>query len=105
MRSDLLNRPVYKFTGKIEHWVTTFYHGFWGLPNNKEELWRGISEEDTFLFHGTYPADYIDDNEAGGGVIGVGVVGGFDTKDEDVWVEELRGGRKYPYLIYFKEMY
>jgi hypothetical protein len=43
MRSDLLNTPVYKFTGKIEHWVTTFYQGFWGLPGDKEELWKGIS--------------------------------------------------------------
>lgn len=105
MRSDLLNTPVYKFTGKIEHWVTTFYQGFWGLPNDKEELWKGISGGDVFLFHGTYPADYIDDNDAGGGVIGVGVVGGFDTKNESVWKEELKGGRDYPYLIYFSEMY
>ncbi len=104
MRSDLLNAPVYKFSGRIEHWVTTFHQGFWGLPESEESKWRDISKGDVFLFHGTGPK-YVDDNDAGGGVIGVGVVGGFDEKTEDVWLEERQGGRSYPYLIYFEEMY
>ncbi|EMA57172.1 hypothetical protein [Halorubrum lipolyticum] len=104
MRSDLLNAPVYKFSGRIEHWLTTFHRGFWGLPDGERSKWESISAGDVFLFHGTKP-EYINDNDAGGGVIGVGVVGGFDTKDEAVWLEELQGGRDYPYLIYFEEMY
>lgn len=104
MKSDLLNTPVYKFSGRIEHWLTTFHRGFWGLPDGERSKWEDISKGDVFLFHGTKP-EYINDNDAGGGVIGVGVVGGFDTKDEAVWLEELQGGRDYPYLIYFDEMY
>ncbi|TKX61127.1 hypothetical protein EXE48_08760 [Halorubrum sp. ASP1] len=104
MKSDLLNAPVYKFSGRIEHWVTTFHRGFWGLPDGERGKWESISAGDVFLFHGTKP-EYINDSDAGGGVIGVGVVGGFDTKDEAVWLEELQGGRDYPFLIYFKEMY
>lgn len=104
MKSSLLNTPVYKFSGRIEHWLTTFHRGFWGLPDGERSKWERISAGDVFLFHGTKPK-YINDRDAGGGVIGVGVVGGFDTKDEPVWLEELQGGRDYPYLIYFDEMY
>lgn len=104
MNSDLLNAPVYKFSGRIEHWLTTYHRGFWGLPDGERSKWENISKGDVFLFHGTKP-EYVNDRDAGGGVIGVGVVGGFDTKDEAVWLEELQGGRDYPYLIYFEEMY
>ncbi|QHS17205.1 hypothetical protein GWK26_08655 [haloarchaeon 3A1-DGR] len=102
--STLLDAPVYKFSGRIEHWVTTFHQGFWGLPAEHEAKWNRISAGDTFLFHATKP-EYIDDSDAGGGVIGIGTVGGFDTKDEKIWLEEQQGGRRYPYLIYFDELY
>jgi hypothetical protein len=104
MSFECLNGVVYKFSGKIEHWVTTYHRGFWGLPEDREAKWREIENGDTFLFHAT-KSKYVNAGDAGGGVIGLGIVGGFDTKEEPVWLEERQGGRTYPYLIYFREMY
>jgi hypothetical protein len=104
MDRSILDGTVYKFSGRVEHWVTTYYQGFWGLPEGQESKWHDISMGDTFLFHATGPK-YVDAGDAGGGVIGVGTVGGFDTKEDPVWLEEVQGGRMYPYLIYFDEMY
>jgi hypothetical protein len=104
MSRSLLDGTVYNFSGRIEHWVTAYHQRYWGLPEDAESKWRRIKESDTFLFHAT-GSKFVDAGNAGGGVIGVGEVSGFDTKDEPVWLEERQGGRMYPYLITFGEMH
>lgn len=105
---QLLQHNVKKFTGPIEHWLTTVHHSFWGLPARKQRQWEQISIGDVFLFHGAETEFLgITQHRLGveKGVLGVGIVGAKSEKTEPVWLAELQNTGNWPYLIHFSELY
>jgi hypothetical protein len=105
MENNPLERDLSKLTGPVEHWLTTYHTGYWGFREKHEGKWYDMEVGEVVLLHGAGPQNIGGVRDAGGGVIGVGVVGGFSEKDEPVWLEELQGGDRYPYLIHFEELY
>lgn len=105
---QLFQHNIKKFTGPVEHWLTTVYSNFWGLPARKQRQWEQISIGDVFLFHGSETEFLgITQHRLGveKGVLGIGIVGAKSEKTEPVWLAELQNTGEWPYLIHFSELY
>ncbi len=110
---------IKKVTGSIEHWVTTFNSGFWGLTEKYRNQWENIKEGEVHLLHGAAPNEEVLDqisttelNKFRGGVIGIGIVSdATQTKDRAVWLAELQAEAEgqtdtdWPLLINYERIF
>lgn len=107
----LLNSDLYKFTGAIEHWLTTYHRGFWGLNQGYEEDWKNqLGVGDVIVLHAS-GSEYLEDvpttetNDLTTGIIGMAVVGSLEKKDRPVWLAERQGNGEWPFIVNFSEIY
>jgi hypothetical protein len=94
----LLDSDLYKFTGAIEHWLTTYHREFWGLKQSYEEDWKNqLGVGDVIVIHAS-GSEYLEDvpaseaNDLTTGIIGIAVVGSLEKKDRPVWLKDRGTG-------------
>jgi len=105
--AQLRMKEFKKFTGPIEHWLTTFEKGFWGLETKYLGKWNEIEVGDIFVFHASEP-EYISvpsPLKPHTGIIGIGIVGGKSRKETLEWIGEIKSNsNKWPLLVHFSEI-
>ncbi len=88
---------VYKITGPIEHWVTTFNTQYWGFTNSNSDKMTQFKKGDIFLFHASHP-EYLDkhfflpsysDYKILSGIVGLGVYDRRGYKQANSWLGEF----------------
>ncbi|MCF7889738.1 PKD domain-containing protein [Candidatus Bipolaricaulota bacterium] len=102
-------KDIKKFTGPIEHWLTTFKEGFWGLEEKYSDTWSELESGQLVLFHGSHPKHLSTVpskiRKQHMGIIGLGVIGSKSKKENPNFLAEFQGKINLPLLINFSEMY
>lgn len=105
-------KDIYKLTGPVEHWLTTFNCFYWAFTKENLDDWQAIKEGDIFFFHGSRP-EYLS-GDAGKkikglepGIIGIGIASAKKYEKTGImWKEEfLNGNNIWPYVIHFSEIF
>jgi hypothetical protein len=102
---SLSGRSFYRFTGPPENWLTAIKYMTWGLEEKYLTRWKKIQVGDVFFMHSTVESLFAKNPRSA--IVGLGVVGGqFRTKNDFLWVQELRGRvNRWPLLVPFSEIY
>ncbi len=102
---SLSGRSFYRFTGPPENWLTAIKYMTWGLEEKYLPRWKKIQVGDVFFMHSTVESLFARNPQSA--IVGLGVVGGqFRTKNDFLWVQELRGRiNRWPLLVPFSEIY
>lgn len=102
--ASLNAKGFFRFTGPPENWLTAIKFMTWGLEEKHKARWQEIQTGDIFFIHCTKNSQF---NNAKSGIVGLGVVGSnFSTKENKLWLEEIRENKnKWPLLVPFSEIY
>jgi hypothetical protein len=112
---NLVDDPsvLWRMTGPIDHWLTTFSTGAWGLCQDDGGGWESLLDGDVVMLHATEPTQPYLDRLAEQGVsaeglvgascyIGLGVVAARSQKGTvPVWLGEFLGETCCPLLVEF----
>lgn len=94
---------IYRCTGPVEHWITTYVRGVWGLTSENKASWEKLESGDIIFFHGS-KSQIIPQHQVG--IIGVGIVENTGIKDELYWYKEHQDNmNEWLYTISFSDIY
>lgn len=105
--SDSLKvKKYFRFTGPPENWLTAIKYKTWGMELKHQDKWEQIQPGDVIFLHSTGNGTSSFRN-AKSGIIGLALVGpNFSTKNNYLWMEEMReSNNKWPLLVPFEEVY